>query len=275
MRNLFQLIYRYHVFLIFLLLFVLSISLLVSHNRYHRAMFLGSTNNVIGQIYSKRSELADYLKLRQMNDSLAKENAMLRGMDRSYFLPLNEDMVLINDSVNSRMFRFISAKVINNSTQRQKNFITINRGSRHGIKPEMGVINNGNMVGIVKEVSENFSLIIPIINNSFKASVRLKESREIGLLRWPGNDPNYASVEDIPKHTVVEVGDTVISTGFSKYFPEGVVTGVVASHELKEGDNFHTITLKLACSFAQLDYVDVVDNLMREEIESFEDLIQP
>lgn len=275
MRNLFQLIYRYHVFLIFLLLFILSISLLVSHNRYHRAVFLGSTNEAIGEIYSRRSELSEYLKLRQQNDSLARENAILRGKDRSYYLPLNDEMALINDSLHLRMYRFISAKVINNSTHRQKNLITIDRGSRHGIQPEMGVINNDNMIGIVKEVSENFSVIIPIINNSFKASVRLKGSREIGLLRWSGNDPQYAIVEDIPKHTVVEVGDTVISTGFSKYFPEGIITGVVASHEIKEGDNFHSIKLRLSASFAQLYYVDVVDNLMKSEIEGLEQQIQP
>lgn len=270
MRNLFQLIYRYHVFLIFLVLLLSSFLLLVNNNRYHRAVFLGSANEAIGEIYSKRSEISEYLKLKNMNDSLARENTLMRNTDRSYFIPLNDDMVLINDSMQQRMYRFISAKVINNSTHRQKNLITVNRGSRHGIKPDMGVVQGDHMVGIVREVSENFSVVIPIINNSFKASVRLKGSREIGLLRWSGNDPRYAIIEDIPKHTNVAQGDTVISTGFSNYFPEGIITGTVESSEVPEGENFYNIKLKLAAPFSQLNYVEIVENLMKEEIEALQ-----
>lgn len=265
MRNLFQLIYKFHVFLIFVLLLIASLLLLLNHNRFHRAAFLSSANEAIGRVYEKRSELSDYLRLAQVNDSLARLNTLMRNMDRSYYTPVNEEMALIDDTLHARRYRFLTAKVINNSVQRQKNFVTLNKGSRHGIKPEMGVVNEYHMVGIVKEVSENFSVVIPIINNTFKASVRLKGSGEFGLLRWTGEDSGLALVEDIPKHARVQVGDTIEATGYSKYFPEGIIAGTVETHIIKEGDNFHTIEIRLAENFSKLNYVEVVENLMKDE----------
>lgn len=268
MRNLFQLIYKYYVSLITLLLLILSFSLLVSHNRYHRAVALGSSNELIGNIYEQRSEISEYLKLRNINDSLARANTLMRNERSENFIQVNDEMIIINDTLMQRMYRYLPAKVINNSVHRQKNYITIDRGARHGIEKDMGVVQGNNLVGIVKEVSENFSVVIPILNNSFKASVRLKGSREIGLLRWDGKNPRYAIIEDIPKHTLVELGDSVITTGFSNYFPEGIITGTVSDHGVIEGDNFHNITIRLSCSFAGLDYVEVVENMRKEEMEN-------
>jgi rod shape-determining protein MreC len=270
MRNLFLIIYKFHVFLIFLVLFGFSFFLLVSENSFQRASFLGSSNATIAGIQAKISDWRSYLNLYEINEQLAAANTDLYNKDYTNFLPLSDHYAIIEDTLHQRRFKYHTARVINNSVHRQKNFITLDRGSRQGIRPEMGVIYQGAMVGVVKEVSEHFAVVTPILNNTFTGSVRMKGSGEFGILRWDGRDEQIAWAENIPKHVRIEKGDTLISSGFSTYFPPDVLVGTVDSHEIREGDNFHTISVKLFTQFRKLQYVNVVENLLQKEQQLIE-----
>ncbi len=273
MRNLFQLIYRHHVLLVFLLLLVGCFILTSSHNRHHRAVALGSANRLIGSLQEQRSEFREYVNLREVNEQLARANTGLRNDKPDNFVGLNDRFAMVDDTLARRKYRFMTSKVINNSVHRQKNFITLDKGSRHGVKPDMGVMFNGSVVGIVKEVSEHYSVVIPILNNTFKASVRIKNSGEFGLVRWDGRDEYVGSVDDIPKHVPVRDGDTIVTTGFSTYFPPDIMVGTVKSHEIREGDNFYTIDIILTTPFRKLQYVDIVENLLKDEQEQLENQV--
>lgn len=270
MRNLFLLIYKFHVFLVFLVLFGFSFFLLVSENRFQRASFLGSSNATIAGIQARISGWRSYLNLYEINEQLAATNTDLYNKDYTNFLPLSDHYAIIEDTMYRRRFKYRTARVINNSVHRQKNFITLDRGSRQGITPEMGVVYQGAMVGVVKEVSEHFAVVTPILNNSFNASVRMKGSGEFGILRWDGRDEQIAWVENIPKHVRVQQGDTVMSSGFSTYFPPDILVGTVEVHEIREGDNFHTMSVRLFTQFRKLQYVEVVENLLEKEQRSVE-----
>jgi rod shape-determining protein MreC len=265
MRNLFQLIYRHHVSLVFLLLFTACVFLVVGYNRHHRAVFWGSANKMISGLQERGSTLREYINLSEVNEQLARANTLLRNDKPENFISVNERFALIDDSLHQRKYRYTTAKVTNISVHREKNFITLDKGSRHGIRPDMGVIFNGSVVGIIKGVSDHYSIAIPILNNTFKASVRIKNSGEFGLVRWDGKDETIASVDDIPKHVPVRDGDTIVTTGFSTYFPPDIMVGIVKTHEIREGDNFYTIAIELSTPFRKLQYVDIVENLMQDE----------
>lgn len=272
MRNLIYLIYRYHVFLLFLLLQVVAFSFLFYNNRFHQTAYLSSANHLVGDLYSRRNAVAEYLELSEINDRLALENALLRSRQREAYYDLNENLILSeDDSLFRQQFVYTSAKVVNNTVGKRQNFITIAKGSNHDIGPEMGVVSNNNLVGVVKEVSDHFAVVIPMINTSFKVSVKLKKSGEFGQARWLGNDPTVAEVNDIPKHAKIEVGDSIVTTGYSSFFPENVMLGTVKSKEINEGENFYTIKVNLSTDFHSLSYVDVIINLLKEERENLEE----
>lgn len=265
MRGLVQLILRFQNFLLFLVLQVVCFSLIFQYNNYHRTTFVNSTGSIIGSIYSKRQDISEYLSLREINKELAAENARLKNCDKESFLDLQDDLYEINDTLYKRRFEYLSAKVINSSLNAKANFITINRGEVHGVTTEMGVISGNNIVGIIKDVGKHFSTVVPVINPGFQASVKLKNSGEQGILSWSGNSVAQAEIHNLPPHAKINPGDTIVTTGFSAYFPSEVVVGTVEAAEIKSGENLYTATINLSTDYYRISYVEVINNLMRKE----------
>jgi rod shape-determining protein MreC len=274
MRNLWRLIYRYHVFLVFMLLQSIALALLVNNNNYQQASFINSSNSLVGGIFKQRSKISEYLRLQALNDTLAKENALLRSQRSGAFLPLSDAVIIVNDTVHVRRYVHLPAKVVNNSVNRKNNFITIDKGSLTGVQPEMGVVAHGALVGIVKDVSEHFSAVMPIINNNFSASVRIKDQGYFGRLVWEGHDPEVAKVIEIPKHIQLQIGDTVVTTGYSSYFPEDILVGTVKQFEIPEGGNFYKIDIKLSTNFRKLRHIEVIHHLLVDEQRQLEESLE-
>lgn len=265
MRSLWQLIYRFHIFLVFLILEVLAIALLVRNNNYQRATVVNSANKITGNLYEKRTEIAEYLKLQSINEELAKENARLRTSKGPNYQKLTDDLFLLEDTLYLLKYEYLSGRVINNSVNRPNNFITIDKGLKNGIKQEMGVVAKGSAVGIVKDVSDHFASVMPLINTNMTVGVKLKRSGETGEVSWDGRDPSRAMVNHISRSANPLIGDTLITSGFSTYFPEGILVGTIEDFRIPEGENFYTIDILLSTPFHQLNYIEVIHNLLGEE----------
>ena len=270
MRSLWQLLYRYHLLLFFLLLEAGAFALLVRSNNHHRASYIHAANRVTGTLYERRAVVAEYLRLQSINEELARENAFMRSERPDAFLKLGDNIYLYEDTLYLRRYSYTPARVVNNSVNRVKNFITIDKGSKHGIDREMGVIAKGSVVGIVKEVSEHFATVMPLINTSLNVSVELKRSGAFGRVSWDGKDPTLAKVIEVPRYANPMKGDTVVSTGFSAYFPEDMLVGFVESYHIPEGENFYDISIRLSTEFHHLSYVEVVVNHQAEEQRALE-----
>lgn len=273
MRSLWQLIFRYHVFLLFLALQGVAITLLVRSNSFHHHTWLSSSNRVTGALYARRAVVSEYLRLQSVNEELARENALLKSERPAAFLKLSDNMYLHNDTVHLRRYEYTTGKVINNSINRPKNYLTIDRGSRNGIDVGMGVVNNGAVVGIVKDVSEHFAVVMPLINTGFRLSVKLKRTNAFGSLEWDGGDPTLIRMNDVPRYANPLKGDTVVTTGYSAYYPEGMLVGTVDSYRIPEGENFYEIDIRLATEHYRLSYVDVIRNLLAEEQVELENAV--
>ncbi|NQX90606.1 MAG: rod shape-determining protein MreC [Flavobacteriales bacterium] len=275
MKNLGRLLFRYHIFLAFLAIQGLCIFLVVRNNNYQRASYINSTSTVVGQLYDVRDQLSGYIQLRETNDQLKAENARLRALIIENYDRFDDSTIKVNDTLYFQLYEFLPAKVINLSLNSRNNYLTLNKGRQEGIEPGMGVIAQGQAVGFVKDVSNRYSTVIPVINSNFEASIKLKNSRDLGRLVWEDLNPSYARVFEIPNHVPLAIGDTVVSSGFGNYFPKNTLVGVVDTYSQPEGENFYEIRIKLFTDFYKIEYVDVVKSLNKEEQIKLEEQLEP
>jgi rod shape-determining protein MreC len=213
--------------------------------------------------------IKDYLSLRSENRMLAEENARLYNRIGSSFSDNAPDSVYIGDSIRPKKYFYITAKVVNSTVNKQFNFITLDKGSRAGVSPEMAVIGSEGIIGIVKSVSENYSSVLSVLNRDFMVSARIKSNGYFGPLSWNGDNTEYATLVDIPHHVKITPGDTVITSGFGGIFPEGHLIGVIADFHLK-GGNYFVIRVKLSTDFRKLNYVQVIRNFAKSETDSLD-----
>lgn len=214
------------------------------------------------------SDITDYFSLRNSNEQLAKENAQLHQHNKGAFYQYTLDFFTYRDTIFKQQYSYVPAKVINNSVNKRRNYITLNRGKRQGIAKGMGVICPQGYVGIIKDVSEHFSTVQSFLHRSSTTSAKLSRTNYVGVLEWVPGSVEHAVLKDIPGHVSLHEGDTVTTTGYSAVFPEDIMLGVIDNFKLNQSTNFYDISVKLSTDYRNLDYVYVVNNLMKlEQIE--------
>ncbi len=269
MRNLIQLLWNNNFFLLFVLLQGVCFYLIVDEQKYHKASVLNSANASVAKIMTTVNEAKDYLALRENNELLATENALLRMFDSSKFFDLGTQRLTLKDSIYAIQYSYTVAKVVNNNINKRNNFLTLNKGSANGITPDMGVISASGVVGVVKDVSEHYATVQSILHSKTKASVRLKNGF-YGPLTWDGTDPKFATLSDISANVPVHKGDTVITTSFSTIFPEGIMVGRVEKVEANPGGDYLKITVRLSTNFNNLSFVYIINNKFKIEQQKLE-----
>lgn len=277
MYSLFQFLYRNRAFFIFLLLEVISFWLIINDRSYLSARFFNSSNRLAASVHGVSAGISEYFSLRSVNDQLAEENRLLHEkiMNRPPvgIQLLANDTALLDTAV--LVYETIAAKVINNSTHRSDNYITIDKGNKHGVEEGMGIIGPNGIVGKVKYTSANYASVISLLHSEFLISAVIKRNNVFGTVRWQGRDPQYSDLQFIPRHVELQVGDTIVSSGFNTIFPAGYMIGTIEEFGLSEDASFHKVTVKLATDFHSLSYVYVVKNILGNEKDSLELLTQP
>lgn len=270
MRNLLLFFARFYSFFLFLFFEIIAINFIVNKNHYQRSVFTQTLVSTNGKISEWQNGVKQYFGLIKKNKQVAQYNARLQEELFNLRCMRAETRDTIRDTTIFQTYSFQTAKVVNNTIYQKHNFITIDKGANQGVKPEMGVIGPQGVVGIVTQTSPNFSRVISLLNKNFQVSARLKTKNYIGSLSWNGNDPLYAQLSEIAKHVPVAIGDTIVTTGFSTLFPEGIMLGYVNKKEFQEGANFYNIEVKLSTDFSKLDQVYIVDYLLKEEKQALE-----
>lgn len=269
MKEIIKLILKYHFTIIFILLEIVSFSLIIRHNEYQRAIFSESASTLFGNISSTITSIKDYFRLKEINESLAKENILLKNRLEAYeFL---QDTIIQRTVVEGSIpvYEYIGAKQVNATYNRTKNYITLNRGRKNGLQKEMAVCTPEGIVGLIQDLSDHFAVVIPLINVDARISAKIKKNNYYGSLQWNGNDYAYSYLNDIPYHVEVNAGDTIVTSGLSKIFPEGIVVGYVESVD-KVTANFLKIKVKLAVDFKRINHVYVILNNKKNEQTSLE-----
>jgi rod shape-determining protein MreC len=273
MRNLLRFLVTYHFIITFVILESFAVYFIVKNNNYQQARYVNFTQNISGYLSNKAEQLDQYLSLKQVNTQLVIENTALKNDIEKYKREIVAKAIVKKDTSHRQAYYFIEAKVVNNSVNKQYNYITLNRGREDGIKPEMGVIADNGVVGVVQSVTEHYSLVISVLNRQLKVSAKLKNTNFFGSFEWSGLHYQKGYLNDIPLHVKIATGDTIVTSGFSTIFPEGIPVGYVTEVE-DNGGNFFNIELKIATDFKSLSYVYVVNSLNKDEQESLEKLIK-
>ena len=270
MRNLIAFLWKNYFFFLFLILEAFALFILINTNYYQRRVVVNTTSDITGNILRVQDNVTTYFYLKEANKILAEENALLRHKQPLAQAVSDTNQFIQSDSVNNRQFKYIPAKVISNSTNRRNNFIKLNKGSLHGIDADMAVVAPNGVVGQVIEVSENFSSVMSILNSQTRISAKLKASNQVGSFYWDGRDYQVGKLIDIPSHVQFIVGDTVITSGFSHIYPEGVVIGIVQDFKIEPGDNFFEIDVRFVVDYNNIHYVYAIENIFREELMDLE-----
>ncbi len=268
MRNILVFLIRYHFLLLFLLLEIFSITLLVNSTYYQSSAILKAGSRVTGNFYNSVSNATDYLKLRTINEHLARENALLRQMKGVSFLKNDTNSFWVSDTLYKQQYRYIVAEVVHNTVGKRNNYVMLDKGSRSGIQKDMAVITSNGIVGTVVTVSENFCWVMSLLNKHTRISGRIIKNNQMGTVVWNGINHIYGTLTDIPAHVKIAKGDTIQSSGYSYIFPAGLMIGTITDFRVEQGDHFYTIPFKFSVDFNSLQYVYVVKNLMKEEQDS-------
>ena len=253
---------KYDYIEVFILLVIVSLVLMSRTSYYQSSKIVAWTNNIAGNWYQ-----GIYFGLKGENDRLAAENAQLRAQLASSYLSYNDSVFVVNDTTYRQRYSYTEARVIKNSWSQQNNYIMINKGSAHGIEPDMAVISPEGIVGVVMSVSTNFSTIMPVLHSDSRNSVKVRRTGISGSLVWDGLDYRYAQIIDVPTTHKFEADDTIITSGLANDFPEGIPVGYVKDAENLSGSGFYRVRIRLATDFNKLDHVYIINNHFREEQE--------
>lgn len=272
MRNIFLFIRRYFTFLAFLALQIVALWMLFTYNRFHRAVGLGIASQFTGTMNQQVDKLDDYFHQGEENKRVHRMNDSLMNLLNSNFsIPDTAkrsvvDTIMVDSTKTVRRYYWLDAKVVYNTVNFDKNYLQLNRGAKYGIKDNMAVLNSdGAVVGVVVNVSNNFSQVMSLLHVQSSVSASLKKTGELGKIRWDGNDPRFILMEGIPKNVEVKKGDTILTSKYSYNFPPDKMIGTVASIGNDPATGFYLLKIKTAVNFSSIQQVFVVENLQREE----------
>lgn len=272
MRKLLDFLVRKRHWFLFILLEIVSLALVYRNNAYQRNIIFSSANVVTGHIASVSGFVTSYLNLKDINKELLERNGQLelRVLElQDQLESMMADTVLFAgyapDSTEQFPYSFVVADVVNNSVTHLLNYITVNKGRKEGVEPDMGVVSERGVVGIVSTVSDHFAVIIPLLNPKFRLSCKVLGSSYFGSLSWKGRSTQYANLEELPRHVAFQKGDTIVTSGYSAVFPSGIIVGTVYDFEKQHDDNFYSLDVKLATDFQALNNVRIIKNYRQAE----------
>jgi len=275
MHNIIRFIAKYSTFLLFILLQSCALYLLFNYNSFQQSTLFSSSNKINSFLFTAEEHVTGYFHLKDNNNALQKQNIELE------LKIARLESVLLNYTDTSgiallRMkeadeFSLIPGRVIKNSVSQLRNYVTLNIGRADGVLPKMGVANAQGIVGVVSHVSEHFSVVIPVLNPEIRISCKLKKLNASGSLVWEGMDRRFAYLQEIPPYVTVSKGDTVVTSGYSDIFPEGIMVGIVDEYEVGEDANFLKLKIRLSTRFDAISNVRVIRFKRREEIKKVEE----
>lgn len=272
MNELFSFILRHSKWLVFVVYIAIGATLLFNGDPYRQHVFMTSAGRMAATVYKGAYSVTAYFDLREINDDLNRRNAELQAeavrlqeiIDR-YRVASYTDTMVPDPSV--RHFDFIVANVINNSIAHPFNYLTIDKGTADGVRPELGVIDHNGVVGIISNTGAHSARVLSLLNPNFRLSCKIKSTDYFGSLVWDGDDPTEALLEELPRHTVYHPGDTIVTSGYSAVFPAGLPVGTIIDADSDKNQNFFTLRVKLFADFTTLSNVQVVVNHMADELK--------
>ena len=270
MQQIINFVIRNKTFLLFLLLFFVSIALTIQSHSYHKSKFINSANFFTGGIYESANNVSNYFDLKTQNEILVEENNLLRTQILNDLDSSLASTVKIDTTSYNGRYKIQTAKIINNNYSSSKNYLTLNKGEKNGIKEDLAVITSKGIVGLIDNTSNSYARVLSILNTKSRINAQLKSSNHIGSLIWNAKSSSIVQLTDISKFAPVKQGDTIVTGGQSSIFPKGIPIGTVDNYILDIGGDTYTVDVKLFNDMNNLSHVYIIENLDSKEIKRLE-----
>ena len=268
MQQIFNFIFKNSNRILFLLLLGISLTLTIQSHSFHRSKIISSANFLSGGVYEKVNNINEYLNLKTQNDALAVENAKLKSL---LFNKKDTTAIKKLDSLKGvKPSDIVVSKVIHNSYNSHENYLTLNSGELEGVKPDMGVINDLGIIGIVDNTSPRYSTVVSILNIKSQINAKIKKSNHFGSLIWNGKSTGFVQLIDVPRLAAIRKGDTIVTGGQSVIFPENINIGTIDKIEIDDQTHYYTINVKLFNDMTNLGHVYIIKSKDREELINLE-----
>ena len=265
MGRLLALLLKWRSEVLLVILLAIALGLTVTQSSHQKAVWLSSSNQFLGSIHSFKATTVSYFSLKKRNQQLQEDNAALRAAlyQAQFEKALIDGSMLMSDSLNP--YAVIPAKVVKNSVVRERNYLTLNKGTQQGVYADMGVITDQGVVGIIEQSSANFSTVLSLLHEDSSINASIKGSNYFGSLVWNGKRFDRCQLFDIPKTAEIQIGDSIVTGGMSSIFPPGILIGQVSQFTIVENSSFYTIEVSLSNNMANLSQVYTIDNRLKEE----------
>lgn len=280
MHDFIERIMAYAHWALFLFLEAFSGFLLFKDNHYQGSVWFTRANTVVAQVHEWEEKVLSYLRMPAENEALVRRNiALQQNLDllRHELAQAKADTSMADGkwqmASTGRLaggddITLIPAQIIDNSVRKRDNMLVINVGSEDGVAPEMGVVSGTGVVGIVSATTQHYALVMSILNSHSSISCRLRGTEYFGYLKWKGGDPLKASMDDVPRHALIQEGDIVETSGFSNVFPAGIFLGKVAKVKDSSDGLAYELEILLGTDLANIRHVNVINNLIKTELDS-------
>lgn len=255
--------------------------LLFSYNSYQCSVYLSTANAVSARLLRGKDKVTSYFGLAEKNRTLVEQNALLQerilaleSMSTLHLLDsLSKEETL--QRIHRTGYRITPAQVVDKSINKTDNYITLDRGTADGVEPDMGVLGVDGVAGVVYKCTEHYSLVMPLLNSKSRVSCKVYGSGDIGYLQWSGGDSRYAMLHDLPRYADVAVGDTIVTSGNSSFFPEGLMVGIVSELYPSQDGLYIALKVELATQFSRLEHAFVLGRMDADELVALQELLYP
>lgn len=270
MNNLIRFFKKNFHIILFLILQIICF-ILISNSLNYPGFKIGKVERYFTYPLNKMwGNVLQHFNYKAENRSLVEQNLSLLREQEANFLLLSDSLYIKEAQEEKgwvRLYDYMSANVIYNTIHKAHNYMIIDKGVKDGMTLDMAVFSAQGVVGIVNDVSENFSTVMSILHPDARISAKLMPSNQLGTVMWEGKEPDEVYLYDIPQHVTVNIGDSVFTSGFSNVFPRDLLIGEVIEVQLSQNASFYVIKLRLATDMNRVNSVFVVKNLYKEELD--------
>lgn len=281
MNSIFQFLYKHLHWIVFIALEIVCFVLLFSYNSFQGSVYLSTANEMNARLLNGKDKVTTYFGLAEKNRALAEQNALLQqriveleAMNTSHHLDSLAKVETI-ERVHRAGYHISPAQIIDKSVNKTNNYFTIDRGTADGVAPDMGVMGIDGVIGIVYKCTEHYSLVMPLLNSNSSISCKVRGSDYFGYLQWDGGDARYAMLHDLPRYSAVEPGDTIVTSGNSSFFPEGIMVGTVEEAYPSTDGLYVTLKVHLSTQFAKLEHVFIMRKMDADELVELKEMLKP
>lgn len=269
MYKLIEFLRRIHVVLLFIIIEAIALNYYAHSSFYTQAKILSRANSVVGGLQRSVFSVKHFFTLRSENEMLSArvaelEHSLAAYREREANMATDTlSMAQIDSAFVEQLtqYSYTPARIISNTINRNRNYITLNRGRQHGITEDMAVISpDGSMVGYIVGCSDRYSVAISILNDKFTTSGKIVGDDHFGSITWNGRSPHKVQMSELTKYAEFEIGAPVVSSGLSHIFPEGVKIGVVESFSENDNQTSFDVVVRLAADMTKVSNVLVISN---------------